>query len=579
MHLPGQRGFVFSLYGCPDRLEELKALVEVMRRTNVANGFDPGPPAVADSLALIEYLATLGWPVVSYPPDEPRMQIRGGTSVMSNEDEQTMRIFDRAGVFSAVQLGEWGYHFHRLTRDEGWWKAALGDEFDAKVKRFIKPKEFRGYDSMPASRRECYDQVRDYFLWHRQAKRNRLISITGNSHYEAYAAEWGARVVGVEVGENIPFTQSKFAFARGASRQWNVPWSVQVSPWFGDAVTTRGELDTSVTPATGLDAGHSLSLYLRLWRHAWFAGAAMVTPENSINSFFETGGSPWTLNRHGEAAGAAHRFMRDHDRGYPYTPLLIVLDRLAGYCPYQGRTWGVLPLTAGDQEIYDLLETQLFSSPARLQVPGDPPNPERNYLQPTRYGELADVFLSTAPGAIMKHYPVILLVGDVDFPAAFVDELFTAAEAGSRILLHPRHVQAMRPGDLHRLREAGSIEVLAAEINPDTGRPAAVAPQRLREIEREHLPIGVEGDPVQYQINRNRSGWVIELINNDGVVKEGRKPAVVHPSVIARVQLAPRIEYRQAREWMTATDLGSGGQLEIAVPPGETRYVEFIVSE
>ena len=59
--------------------------------------------------------------------------------------------------------------------------------------------------------------------------RGRNASVTGHSHYEAYAAEWGARLVGLELGENIAFTQSKIAFARGAARQWNRPWSVQVS--------------------------------------------------------------------------------------------------------------------------------------------------------------------------------------------------------------------------------------------------------------------------------------------------------------------------------------------------------------
>lgn len=290
--LPGQKEFAFTLYGCPDNLPQLKEVVTVMRERGLGNGFDPGPSAVAASRPLLDYLATVGWPVVCYPPDGGRMQVKGGTSVLSTVDEEPLRVLDAAGVFSAIQLGEWGYHFHRLQSDVGWWKAVLGSDFESKGQEFIKPPESRGYDPLPKSRRECYDQLREYFLWHRQTKGGRLISVTGHSHYEAYAAEWGASVVGLEVGENIGFTQSKFAFARGASRQWNVPWSVQVSPWFGNAVTTRGPLNTSGETATGLDAGHSLSLYLRLWRHAWFAGTAMVTPENSSAIFFEESKAP-----------------------------------------------------------------------------------------------------------------------------------------------------------------------------------------------------------------------------------------------------------------------------------------------
>lgn len=573
--LPGQSNFVFTLYGAPGNVTELKQVVAVMREKHLGNGFDPGPAAVAASRPLLEYLATVGWPVIYYPPDGGRMQVKGGTSVLNNADEEALRILDRAGVFSAIQLGEWGYHFHRLQGDERWWKAVLGADFDAVAKDFLKPAAQRGYDPVPNTRRECYDQLRDYYLWHRQTKGGRLISVTGHSHYEAYAGEWGASVVGLEVGENIGFTQSKFAFARGASRQWNLPWSVQMSPWFGNSVTTSGPLNTNGATATGLDAGHSLSLDLRIWRHAWFAGAALVTPENSSSIFFEESKAPWKLTSHGEAAARAFQFMRSHDRGTPYTPLLVVLDHLAGYAPYHDRTFGILPRTPGDQEIFDLLERQLYFSPTRLPVPGNPKNPEAGYLHPTPHGELCDVMLSTVPGAILRRYPVILLAGEVEFSRFFVHELVTAAEAGSRILLHPRHVEALGPELFARLKKTEMIEVLEPWLNPDTQRPAAISRERLRKIERDTLPIGVTGDPVQYQINRSQSGWIIELINNDGVVKEGRKPAVVHPQVIARVKLTPRFAWSKAVEWETEHALSKGHSVELEIPPGESRSVEF----
>jgi hypothetical protein len=577
--LPGQKEFAFTLYGAPANLQELKEVVNVMQQKQLGNGFDPGPSAVASSRPLLEYLATLGWPIIYYPPDGGRMQVKGGTSVLTPADEEALRIMDRAGVFSAIQLGEWGYHFHRLQSDVGWWKAVLGADYDAQIADFIKPASQRGYDPMPKSRRECYDQLREYFMWHRQTKGGRLISVTGHSHYEAYAAEWGATVVGLEVGENIGFTQSKFAFARGASRQWNVPWTVQVSPWFGNAVTTRGELNTNGATATGLDAGHSLSLYLRLWRHAWFAGTAMVTPENSSAIFFEESKAPWKLTEHGEAASKAFQFMRSHDRGTPYTPLLVVLDHLAGYAAYHERTWGVLPRTQGDQEIFDLLERQLFFSAKRLSPPGSPKNPEAGYLHPTPYGEMCDVMLSTVPGSIMRRYPIILLAGEVEFSKFFVHELATAISGGSQVLLHPRHVDALGAEAMTRLRKAGSVEVLDLWKNPQTGRDAAIGGDRLRKLEREMLPIGVEGDPVQYQINRNGKGWVIELINNDGVLKEGRKSAIVFPDVIARVKLVPRFGWKRATEWESGREIARADVLAVDIPPGESRFVEFEIAE
>lgn len=573
--LPGTTNFHFSLYACPGDPKELESLVTFLRERHLASAFDPGPAAVEGSRPAFEYLAKLGWPVILYPPDGGRMQLQGSTSVLNREDESAVRVLDEAGVFNAIQLGEWGYHFHRLRSDAGWMKAVLGPDFESERDRFLKPVDSMGYDPKPTTRRECHDQLQAYYLWHRQAKGGRLISVTGHSHYEAYAAEWGASLIGLEVGENIGFTQSKFAFARGASRQWNIPWTVQVSPWFGNAVTTRGPLDTNSPTAQGLDAGHSLSLYLRMWRHAWFAGAAMVTPENSFNSFFTTDRAPWELTSHGEAAAAAFRFMRSHDRGNPHTPLLVVLDHLAGYNGYQGLTWGVLPRTPADQEIADLLEVQLYHSARRLPVPGNPANPESRYLNPTPHGELADVALSTVTGAHMARYPVILLAGEVDFPSRFVHELRTALRAGSRLLIHPRHVAAMPPGVLDQLRAAGAVEIVATWQNPETKRSAAISDERLAQLASELLPIGVDGDPVQYQINRNARGWVIELINNDGVMKTGRTPARVFPEVVAHVTLTPRFAPTRVVEWLTGTTYPTNAPVRVDVPPGETRFVEF----
>ncbi|MCX6864566.1 MAG: hypothetical protein NT050_16930, partial [Verrucomicrobia bacterium] len=501
--------------------------MKALETLGLANALDPGPSATAGSRGAFEVLARRRWPVILYPPDGGRMQLEGSTSVLSADDEAAVRILDDAGVFNAIQLGEWGYHYHRLRTDPNWMRDVLGKDFEAQRNRFLRPPETQGYEPIPKTRREAYDQLRQYFLWHRQAKGGRLISVTGHSHYESYAAEWGTSVVGIEVGENIGFTQSKFAFSRGAARQWNLPWSVQMSPWFGNAVTTRGPLDTNGPTATGLDAGHSLSLCLRMWKHAWFAGAALVTPENSFNSFFETGKDPWALTSHGRAATNAFAFMRAHDRGNPHTPLLVVLDHLAGYNGYIGKTWGFFPRTAADQEVADLLETQLFGGMARPPVPGQLPNPEANYLQPTRHGELCDVVLSTATGAFMGRYPAILLAGEVEFSPGFVRELETAVAAGSRLLLQERHVKSLGPEAWARLQKAGPTEVLAEGVHPATQRPSAISEERLQRIANETLPVAVEGDPIQFQINRNRRGWVVELVHNDGVIKAGRTPARV----------------------------------------------------
>jgi hypothetical protein len=121
---------------------------------------------------------------------------------------------------------------------------------------------------------------------------------------------------------------------------------------------------------------------------------------------------------------------------------------------------------------------------------------------------------------------VVLLVGDITFDAQFIDGLRQALRSGSKLLLHKRHAEAL--GDrLKQLEPTGPVEVLPSWTNPATNRPTAVSNARLAQLIEEHLPVVVEGAPIQYQVNRNRQGWVIELVHNGGVTKRPDQPAVV----------------------------------------------------
>ncbi len=569
--LPGQHGFVFTIYNAPGELHEIQQLVRVMREQKLGNGFDPGPSPHARTKPIFDYLATVGWPAVFYSGAE--MQIKGGRAVMGGEQKSAISAMDDAGIFTAYQLGEWGYYFHVLSTKTPWWREVYGNEFD-KFKHLMKPAGLAGYDRRPTSRKECYDIVKDYFQSRTRDLLGRVISVTGHSHYEAYAGEWGARCIGLEVGENIAFTQSKLAFARGASRQWKKPWSVQVSPWFSGACTTSGPLRKEGRWTRGLDAGHSLNFYERMWLHSWFAGTAMVTPENSIAIFFEKAEAPWTLTPHGRKAAEVFRFMQGKDRGIPYTPVAVVLDRYAGYNAYMDKPWGILDPTPGDREIRDLFDYQLFPGSDHIHTRRDRENPESSYVRPTPYGEIFDVLLTSAPPEVLPTYPVILLAGDIEFDPAFLGELEESLRRGSRVLISPRHREALG-AEFDRVASQGEVEVLGPWINPLTGRPGAISEERLKTLSRQFLPIEVTGDPVQYQFNRIPSGWVVELINNRGVIKKPDQPALIDPTAIARVRLKPKDACQTAREWRSGKTHQNPGDLHLELGPGAIEYIEF----
>lgn len=570
--LPGQRQCVFTMYGAPSQIDALRRVVTVMQEKDLGNGFDPGPAARAINKPVFDYLATIGWPVIAYP-GRADMQVKGGCA-LGAEDEAVLAPLDRAEIFNAVQLGEWGYYFHNLSCNEPWWREVYGKEFDAH-KHLMKPPGLAGYDNRPTSRRECYEILKDYFTSRSKDLLNRVISVTGHSHYEAYAAEWGARCIGLEVGENIAFTQSKLAFARGASRQWQRPWSVQVSPWFAGACTTSGPLRQENGGARGLDAGHSLSFYERMWLHAWFAGAAMVTPENSMAIFFESGDHPDLLTAHGRKASEVFRFMCEHDRGIPWTPVAIVLDHLAGYNAYMDKPWGILPPTLGDREVRDLFDHQLFPGSDHIHAPPDKTNPEASYLRSTPFGESFDVVLTTASPEVLSAYPVILLAGDIEFDRGFLDALTRALRRGSRVLMSARHQKTLGT-EFEILNRQGTIEVLEPWINPKTGRSTAISDRVLKRTARMFQPIDIIGDPVQYQINRTESGWAVELVNNRGVIKKPAQPAVIDSPAVAHVLLKPARRCLSAVEWHSRRTYERPTQIEVTLGPGSSEFVEFI---
>jgi hypothetical protein len=571
---PGQPAFVFTLYGAPGELEPLKQVVRVMQDQQLGNGFDPGPTPKPATKPLFDYLATVGWPVMCYPGCAD-MQIKGGRCVLGPENEAALAAMDRAGVFTAVQLGEWGYYFHNLAPTESWWRDVYGKDFD-QFKHLMKPAGLAGYDRRPTSRGECYEIIKDYYTSRQRDLLGRVISVTGHSHYEAYVGEWGARCIGLEVGENIAFTQSKLAFARGASRQWQKPWSVQVSPWFAGACTTSGPLRKEGHDARGLDAGHSLSFYERMWLHGWFAGAAMVTPENSIAIFFEKASAPWTLTEHGRKAVAVFQFMRAHERGIPFTPVAVVLDHLAGYNGYMDKPWGILEPTAGDRQVRDLFDHQLFPGADHIHQKPDPDNPEASYLRPTPYGEMFDVQLTSASAEMLASYPVLLLAGDIEFDDALIAKLERALTNGSTLLLTRAHQEALGQR-FSRLVQNHRVEVLQSWMNPLTGRPAMISHSRLQQLAREVLPVEVSGDPIQYEINRTTNGWVVELINNAGVAKKPDQAATTDPDAIARVMLRPRMQCVLARDWRSNRSYPKPVQLKLDVGPGNSVFIEFIL--
>ena len=142
-------------------------------------------------------------------------------------------------------------------------------------------------------------------------------------------------------------------------------------------------------------------------------------------------------------------------------------------------------------------------------------------------------------------------------------------------MLHARHAEAL--GDeLSRLQGTGDVEVLEDWVNPATGRSTAISNDILSELVMQWMPVKVTSDVVQYAVNRTQRGWVIELINNNGVTKFPTKAAVIDEEATAKVTLTPKVKPCRISEWMSGQHYKANVPINIELGPGASAFIEII---
>jgi hypothetical protein len=163
-----------------------------------------------------------------------------------------------------------------------------------------------------------------------------------------------------------------------------------------------------------------------------------------------------------------------------------------------------------------------------------------------------------------------LLAGDITFEESLVAKLESSLKRGHRVLYSAAYRQALGAETVARLAQHLGFECLEHPIHPATGRPALISHERLLELLRQTLPVAVSCDPIQWALNRNAAGWVLELSNPAGVRKKPGAPAVIDPLAVARIKVQTRFPCESATEWRSGKTHPMAE--EILVGPGPTVY-------
>jgi hypothetical protein len=281
----------------------------------------------------------------------------------------------------------------------------------------------------------------------------RLAAVTDHSPNAFDAYELGVDVGLLERGiDELGDIATGIAFMRGAGRQYDRPWGIDLSTW-----------RTAADSATRFDAGGKQTggwspSYLR--RHmyaAYMAGAHILQIEPTL--YYGPGGSA-ALNPFGSAVKEFADFaLRRHpDVGAPVVPMALMLDAHSGFDPKHGQynqqnaVWYQdIPYSSGDFMIDNFLKLAYpdhwrhgitpgprFSTPVGYQqflTSGGDPRPYEP-MPFTRWGDTFDVVLNTAPAGALRRYKVIVLLGDVVTDARLRQDLQSWVRAGGTLVVN-----------------------------------------------------------------------------------------------------------------------------------------------
>ncbi|NPD87919.1 MAG: hypothetical protein HGN29_04300 [Asgard group archaeon] len=468
------------------------------------------------------------------------------------------------------EIGEWGYSFHHLYGlTDG-----SGRYHDGK------------YPKPPDTREEALGHIRDYLLSILENISRPWAAFNGHYPYHHYAAEWGYDVIGSEIGENINNYQMLLAFNRGAARQYQKSWFIDVSAWMQGGITDYSEFKPW-GESGGPNKGHSLSLYRRCYYMSYMGGTKSIVAEaGGVNFLLDSKDEddcfiPSPLGYIGQEF---YNFSRNFpDPGVPYTPYAILLDHNHGSYPGFGRKLALdfFKYSQGDKMSYKWLD---IFFPGGWEI-----RRENDVLVNSQYGDTCDILLQNAPLECLKSYPVIIPSGEIQFSISQIEDLLSYTDAGGILVLNQAYLpqfpeditNSLDSTSLYEQRDwgEGSIIIYGPEYNPKV-----IGPTIIQELNNLLLPFRIEGD-IQFMINRKEASWVLTLMNNNGIRKPFDGIAKINRKKVSEIIIYfnPIQEMGDSNGVLDTTIYSNNINLELVsnnlwktkIPPGEIIIIEF----
>lgn len=450
---------------------------------------------------------------------------------------------------------------------------------------------------------------------------------------------WGVNLLGMETAAVMPMTGMRIAFTRGAARQFGGTFLYYHAPNFGDTATTFTRAQNFAGPdhfyhsRYGATMGPSLSWYRKNYYLYYMSGASAIYLEQGHDQFFKPGPGdhPFQLNPLGRITDEFVRFAEKHpDRGTPYTPIAFLLDPAHGFemTDYPQWPFEVAQIDRGDRALRELFGVAYWPA---LVMEGEAATADRQSFISGLFGDIFDVLTATDGGkSPLAAYRAVVVGGRIEWSPEWIQKVTDYVRNGGTVVLNAAQIKGL-PAQLLGVRftnataEADSARCLSSgeeeqdlsgqmfryervELRGATGLMKApngdplvtvnkvgkgtvvlsALPDWLGTDERmtpfaAHLfahvfanatPVKVDGD-IEYLINRTANGWVVTLINNNGVFKPQQGLAQVDRTAYETVTIGLRHgQIQSVTDWITDHALHPTN-LTVSVAPGAVSIVEL----
>ncbi len=282
----------------------------------------------------------------------------------------------------------------------------------------------------------------------------RLAAVTDYSPNAFDAFRMGVDVGLLERGiDELGDIATGVAFIRGAGRQFDRPWGIDISTW-----RTAADSATTFDAQGRQTGGWSVSYLRRHFYAAYLAGAHILQIEPTL--YFDPSGT--TFNPFGRMVKSFASFsLRRHpDIGAPVVPLALMISRHSGFDtkhgPYnqQDAVWYQdIPYSSGDYMIDNLLRLAFPGHSLHGTIPGAPFSTPQGYQQflasggdprpfepmpTTRWGDVIDIVQDSASPAAFARYKIIVLAGGVVIDARLRSALEAWVRRGGTLVVNAR---------------------------------------------------------------------------------------------------------------------------------------------